>query len=190
MLNFREILSVSLILFSVIDIVGSIPIIIDLRKKTGHIQSEKATLVAGIIMIAFLYLGESILKLFGIDVESFAIAGALIMFFLGMEMVLGLQFFKADDPEESASASIVPLAFPLIAGAGTMTTLVSLKAAYEGPNILVGILLNLVFVYVVLKTSGWLEKKIGKAGFNILRKVFGIILLAIAIKLFKTNILA
>ncbi|MFA0963189.1 MarC family protein [Roseivirga sp. BDSF3-8] len=189
MLNFREIISVSLILFSVIDILGSIPIVIDLRKKAGHIQSEKATLVAGIIMIAFLYLGESILKLFGIDVESFAIAGALIMFILGMEMVLGLQFFRADT-EEAGSASIVPLAFPLIAGAGTMTTLVSLKAAYEGPNILVGILLNLVFVYVVLKTSRWLERKIGNAGFNVLRKVFGIILLAIAIKLFKTNILA
>ena len=126
MFNLKEILSVTLILFSVIDILGSIPIIIDLRKKFGHVQSEKATLVSGIIMVVFLFLGESILKLFGIDINSFAIAGAIIMFFLGMEMVLGLQFFKADT-EEAKSASVVPIAFPLIAGAGTMTALISLK---------------------------------------------------------------
>lgn len=188
MFNFKEIISVSLILFSVIDILGSIPIIIDLRKKFGHIQSEKATLVSGIIMIIFLFVGESILKLFGIDISSFAIAGAIIMFFLGMEMVLGLQFFKADT-EEAKSASIVPIAFPLIAGAGTMTTLISLKAEYLTANILVGIAVNLLFVYLVLKTSVWLEKVIGKAGFNILRKVFGIVLLAIAIKIFKNHLL-
>ena len=171
MFNFKEILSVSLILFSVIDILGSVPIIIDLRKKFGHVQSEKATLVSGIIMVIFLFVGESILQLFGIDISSFAVAGAIIMFFLGMEMVLGLQFFKSD-PEESKSASIVPIAFPLIAGAGTMTTLISLKAEFSNANILVGVALNLVFVYIVLKTSGWLEKVIGKAGFNVLRKVF------------------
>lgn len=189
MFNFKEIISVSLILFSVIDILGSIPIIIDLRKKFGHIQSEKATLVSGIIMIIFLFVGESILKLFGIDISSFAIAGAIIMFFLGMEMVLGLQFFKADT-EEAKSASIVPIAFPLIAGAGTMTTLISLKAEYLTANILIGIAVNLLFVYLVLKTSVWLEKVIGKAGFNILRKVFGIVLLAISIKIFKNHLLA
>lgn len=189
MFNFKEIISVSLILFSVIDILGSIPIIIDLRKKFGHIQSEKATLVSGIIMIIFLFVGESILKLFGIDISSFAIAGAIIMFFLGMEMVLGLQFFKADT-EEAKSASIVPIAFPLIAGAGTMTTLISLKAEYSTANILIGIAVNLLFVYLVLKTSVWLEKVIGKAGFNILRKVFGIVLLAISIKIFKNHLLA
>ena len=189
MFNFKEIISVSLILFSVIDILGSIPIIIDLRKKFGHIQSEKATLVSGIIMIIFLFVGESILKLFGIDISSFAIAGAIIMFFLGMEMVLGLQFFKADT-EEAKSASIVPIAFPLIAGAGTMTTLISLKAEYLTANILIGIAVNLLFVYLVLKTSVWLENVIGKAGFNILRKVFGIVLLAISIKIFKNHLLA
>lgn len=188
MFSFKEIISVSLILFSVIDILGSVPIIIDLRKREGHIQSEKATLVAGIIMIAFLYLGKSILALFGLDVESFAIAGALIMFLLGMEMVLGIELFKPD-ASGSTSSSIVPLAFPLIAGAGTMTTLVSLRAEYSQANVLVGVVLNLLFVYIVLKTSGWLEKKLGAAGFNILRKVFGIILLAIAIKLFKNNIM-
>lgn len=188
MLNFKEIISVSLILFSVIDILGSIPIIIDLRKKYGHVQSGKATLVSGIIMVAFLFIGESILGLFGIDISSFAVAGAIVMFLIGMEMILGMQLFKSD-PEESASASIVPLAFPLIAGAGTMTTLVSLKAEFLTANILVGIVVNLAFVYLVLKTSGWLEKKIGKAGFNVIRKVFGIVLLSIAIKIFKNHLL-
>lgn len=188
MFSFKEIISVSLILFSVIDILGSIPVIIDLRKKFGHIQSGKATLVSGVIMVIFLYLGESILGLFGIDVGSFAIAGAIVMFLIGMEMILGLQFFKSD-PEESKSASVVPLAFPLIAGAGTMTTLISLKAEYSTANVLVGIVVNLLFVYLVLKTSGWLERVIGKAGFNILRKVFGIVLLAISIKIFKNHLL-
>lgn len=183
--NFKEILSVSLILFSVIDILGSVPIIIDLRKKAGHVQSEKATLASGALMVLFLFLGEGILKLFGIDVGSFAIAGGLIMFFIGLEMVLGIHFFRSDN-DDLSSSSIVPLAFPLIAGAGTLTTLISLKAIYSTINILIGVLLNLMFVYLVLKTSGWLEKKIGAAGFNIFRKVFGIILLSIAIKIFKT----
>ncbi|MEL6559749.1 MAG: MarC family protein [Bacteroidota bacterium] len=187
MFDFKEILSVTLILFSVIDIIGSIPIIIDLRKKAGHVQSEKATLVSGVIMVAFLLVGEGILGLFGVDIYSFAIAGAVIMFLIGMEMILGIQIFR-NDPDEMSSTSIVPLAFPLIAGAGTMTTLISLKAEYETMNIFVGIFINLLFVYLVLKTSGWLEKKIGKGGFNILRKVFGIILLSIAIKLFKTHL--
>lgn len=186
MFNFKEILSVSLILFGVIDIIGSVPIIIDLRKKVGHVQSEKATLVSGILMVAFLFLGESILKLFGIDIGSFAVAGAIIIFLIGMEMVLGLQFFHSD-PGDVKSATIVPIAFPLIAGAGTMTTLISLKAEYQTNNILVGIVVNLFFVYLVLKTSGWLERKLGNAGFNVLRKVFGIILLSIAIKLFKNH---
>jgi len=187
MFNFKEIISVSLILFSVIDIIGNIPIIINLRKKFGRIQSEKATVVSGILMIVFLFLGESILNLFGIDVSSFAVAGAIVMFIIGMEMILGLQFFH-NDPDESNSASIVPLAFPLIAGAGTMTTLISLKAEYSTANILIGVVVNLIFVYIVLKTSGWLERKIGKAGFNILRKVFGIVLLSISIKIFKNHL--
>jgi multiple antibiotic resistance protein len=178
---------VTLILFAVIDILGSIPIVIDMRKRTGTVESGKATLVAGFIMILFLFLGESILRLFAVDVESFAIAGAIIIFFIGMEMVMGINFFKTD-PSEAKTASIVPLAFPLIAGAGTMTTIISLRAAYEEVNILMGIVVNLIFVYIVLKASKWLERKLGVAGFNILRKVFGIILLSIAIKLFKDNI--
>ena len=188
MLSFKEIASVSIILFSVIDILGSIPIIINLRKKYGHIKSEKATFVASIIMVVFLFLGESILQLFGIDVYSFAITGAIIMFLLGMEMVLGREIFKTL-PGEGSTSSIVPIAFPLIAGAGTMTTLISLRAEYAQINILVGIFVNMILVYAVLKSSSWLEKKIGQAGFNILRKVFGIILLAIAIKLFKQNMI-
>lgn len=187
MLNFKEILSVTIILFSVIDILGSVPIVVDLRRKVGHIQSGKATIVAGIIMISFLFVGNSILKLFGIDAGSFAIAGAIVMFIIGLEMVLGVNFFKTEDVD-SKSASIVPIAFPLIAGAGTMTTLLALRAEFDVLNIIIGIIINLIFIYIVLKTSAWLEKKLGKAGFNILRKVFGVILLAIAIKLVKTNI--
>ena len=187
-LSLKQILSVTLILFSVIDILGSIPVIIDLRKRsrTGRIESEKATVAAGILMIIFLYLGKSILNLFGVDVASFAIAGAIIIFLIGLEMILGRNIFRADTATDTSS--IVPLAFPLIAGAGTMTTIISLRAEYATANILVGIVLNLVFVYIVLKSSNWLEQKLGTSGAEILRKVFGIILIAIGIKLFKTNL--
>lgn len=187
-LNFRDILSVSLILFSVIDILGAIPVIIDLRKKTGHIHAEQATLVSGGIMIAFLYIGKSILNLFGVDINSFAIAGALIIFLIGLEMTLGRNIFKSEDAAAGKAASIVPLAFPVIAGAGTMTTILSLKSQYDELNILVGILLNLVFIYGVLKASVWIEKKLGQVGANVLRKVFGVILLAISIKILKTRL--
>ena len=163
--------------------------ILGFSEKNGHIESGKATLVAGVIMIAFLFLGEVILNLFGIDVESFAIAGAIIILIIGMEMILDRSFFK-QDPGVENSASIVPLAFPLIAGAGSLTTILSLKAAYGQTNILIGIIVNLVFVFIVLKSSVWLEKKLGQGGFNILRKVFGIILLSLAIKLLKDNLLS
>lgn len=186
MLSLKEIASVTLTLFAVIDILGSIPIIIDLRKREGRIESEKATIISGVLMIVFLFVGDGILKLFGIDFQSFAMAGAIIIFLIGLEMILGKDFFHTDS--EVKSGSIVPLAFPLIVGAGTMTTLLSLRAAYSLPNVLIGIILNLIFVYIVLKASGWLEQKLGKAGANILRRVFGIILLAIAIKLFKSNL--
>ena len=188
MINFKEIASVTLILFSIIDILGSIPIIIGLRKKSGKIESGKATIVAGVIMIAFLFVGKAILNLFGIDVESFAVAGAIIILILGMEMILDRSFFKQDH-DTSDAASIVPLAFPLIAGAGTLTTILSLKAVYGHNNILIDIIVNLIFVYIVLKSSVWLEKKLGHGGFNILRKVFGIILLSLAVKLLKENLL-
>ena len=183
--DFKQILTATMILFAVIDILGSIPIIISLRKKVGHIESEKASIVAACIMIAFLFVGESILSLIGIDVNSFAVAGAFIIFFLAIEMVLGISLYKDDQPE---SASIVPIAFPLIAGAGTMTSLLSLRAEYHVENIITAIIINIIFVYIVLKSSGKIEKILGKNGLNIIRKVFGVILLAIAVKLFATNI--
>lgn len=183
--NFKEIATTGMVLFAVIDILGSIPIIIDLRNKVGHIQSEKASIVAGIIMIAFLFVGEEILKLIGIDVNSFAVAGSLVIFFLALEMILGVPFFRGDAPE---TASIVPIAFPLIAGAGTMTSLLSLRAEYHVENIIVAILINIVFVYLVLKSSTRIAKVLGNSGLAIIRKVFGVILLAIAVKLFASNV--
>jgi multiple antibiotic resistance protein len=183
--NFKEIATASMILFAVIDIVGSVPIIISLRNKVGHIQSEKASIVAACIMVAFLFVGERILSLIGIDVNSFAVAGSFIIFFLAIEMILGISLYKDDEPE---SASIVPIAFPLIAGAGTMTSLLALRAEYYVENIIVAIILNIIFVYLVLKSSAKIERVLGKNGLNIIRKVFGVILLAIAVKLFAANI--
>ena len=182
--NSKEILTASMVLFAVIDILGSVPIIISLRKKVGHIQSEKASLVAGVIMIAFLFVGEKILRVIGIDVNSFAVAGAFVLFLLGLEMILGINIFGEDAPE---TASIVPIAFPLIAGAGTMTSLLSLRAEYEVENIIVAIVLNLIVVYVVLKSSKKIEEVVGQNGLMVIRKVFGIILMAIAVKLFAGN---
>jgi len=182
--NSKEILTASMVLFAVIDILGSVPIIISLRRKVGHIQSEKASLVAGVIMIAFLFVGEKILRVIGIDVNSFAVAGAFVLFLLGLEMILGISIFGEDAPE---TASIVPIAFPLIAGAGTMTSLLSLRAEYEVENIIVAIVLNLILVYVVLKSSKKIEEVVGQNGLMVIRKVFGIILMAIAVKLFAGN---
>lgn len=183
--NVKEVFAASMVLFAVIDIIGSIPIIIDLRKKAGHIHSEKASVVAGILMILFLFLGKQILNLIGIDVNSFAVAGAFILFFLALEMILGITLYKDESPE---SASIVPLAFPLIAGAGTLTSLLSLRAEYETLNIIVAIIINIIFVFIVLKFSGKIEKILGSQGINVIRKIFGVILLAIAVKLFTANI--
>jgi len=182
--SIKEIASITMILFAIIDILGSIPVIIDLRQKAGKIESGKASLVALVLMIAFLFIGESMLKLIGIDIASFAIAGSLVIFFIAMEMVLGIAFFKDDSFE---TASIVPLAFPLIAGAGTMTTILSLKSEYQTQNIIVGILINILIIYIVLKNTYRLEKVLGRTGLAVLRKAFGVILLAIAIKLFRSN---
>src|SRR6201996_8260948 len=183
-LNFNEILSVTMILFAIIDILGALPVIIELRQRAGHIESEKASIAVLVLMIAFLFAGNELLKVIGLDVSSFAIAGSLVIFIIAMEMVLGVKFFKEEMPE---TVSIVPLAFPLIAGAGTMTTLLSLKSQYQTQNILVGIVLNTLFVYLVLKNLKFLERMLGKTSVNILRKAFGVILLAIAIKLFRSN---
>jgi len=186
-MNFKEIFSVTLILFSVIDILGSIPFIILIRKREGRIEAEKATIISAVLMIAFLYLGKSILQLFGLDVSSFAVAGAIVIFIVAMEMILGITLIK-DDGHGKSAGSVVPLAFPLIAGAGTLTTILSLRAVYDEWNILAGIILNLVIVYIVLRSSAWLERVIGESGFAVLRRVFGVILLAIAVKIFKTNV--
>lgn len=184
-LDFKEIITTGMILFAVIDILGAIPIVVELRSRVGHIQSEKATIVAAVIMIAFLFIGNEILNLIGIDVNSFAVAGAFVLFFLALEMILGIRLYKDEAP---STASIVPLAFPLIAGAGVLTTLLSLKSQYQNINIIFGILLNMVFVYIVLKMSGKIEKLLGNTGLSVIRKVFGIILLAIAVKLFASNV--
>ncbi len=183
-LNIKEIATAGMVLFAVIDIIGSVPIIIDLRQKVGKIKSEKASFVALIIMILFLFIGESILNIIGIDVSSFAIAGSFIIFFLALEMILGIRLYKDDLPE---TASIVPIAFPLIAGAGTMTSLLSLRAEFATINIIFAIIINIIVVYIVLKSSTLIERVLGPGGIAILRKIFGIILLAIAVKLFRTN---
>jgi multiple antibiotic resistance protein len=184
-LEFKEIITVGMVLFAVIDIVGSIPIIVDLKAKHGRIESEKAAVVAALIMIVFLFVGEEFLKLIGIDVHSFAVAGSFVLFFLALEMILGIRIYR---DEESGSASIVPIAFPLIAGAGTMTTLLSLKAQYQTINILIAIVLNIILVYIVLKSSAKIESMLGKNGLGVIRKAFGVVLLAIAVKLFAANV--
>lgn len=185
MIDIKEILTATVVLFAVIDIIGNIPVIISLRKKVGHIQSGKASIIAGIIMIVFLFIGEEILKLIGIDINSFAVAGSIIIFFLSLEMILGISLYKDEEPE---TASVVPLAFPLIAGAGTMTSLLSLRAEYHVVNIIFAIIINIIIVFMILKSSSFLERLLGKSGLNIIRKVFGIVLLAIAVKLFANNI--
>jgi multiple antibiotic resistance protein len=184
--NPKEILSVTMILFAIIDILGAIPVIIQLRQRAGRIQSEKTSIVVLVLMVVFLFVGDRLLDIIGLDIASFAIAGSLVIFFIAMEMILGIHLFKSSE-ELSDTVSIVPLAFPLIAGAGTMTTLLSLKSQYQTQNILVGIVINTLFVYLVLKNVQWLEKLFGKTGIEILRKAFGVILLAIAIKLFRSN---
>lgn len=188
-LSFKEIATAFMVLFAVIDIIGNIPIIIDLRKKAGHIQSEKASLIAGLIMILFLFLGKSILGLIGIDVNSFAVAGAFVLFFIALEMILGITLYKEEN-NDSSTASIFPLAFPLIAGPGSLTTLLSLRAEFRIENIIIALVINVIFIYIVLKTSARIERFIGKNGISIIRKVFGVILLAIAVKLFTSNIKA
>ena len=179
-----EIFSTFMVLFAVIDITGSIPVIIDVKSKSGEIQTVKATLAAFIIMLIFLFIGEPLLKLFGVDISSFAIAGSFVIFFLAIEMILGIELFKYDTP---GGASIVPIAFPLIAGAGSITTLISLKAEYHLENIAIALALNMIIVYLILSATKYFEKILGVTGIYILRKAFGIILLAIAIKLFISN---
>jgi multiple antibiotic resistance protein len=184
--NFRDILSISLILFAVIDILGSIPVILDIKSKVGYVNARQATLVSGGIMILFLFVGKALLKLIGIDLASFSIAGAIVIFLIGLEMILNRDIFKSGN--NPATSTIVPIAFPIIAGAGTLTTLLSLRSEYALENILVGVFINLIIVYVVLYFIPRIERILGEAGISILRRVFGIILLSIAIKLMSNNI--
>jgi multiple antibiotic resistance protein len=183
--DFVEIFSAFIVLFAVIDILGSIPIIIDLKNKSGEIKSGQATIVAFLILVLFLFVGEALLGLFGVDISSFAIAGSFVLLFLALEMILGVEIFKYDMP---GGASIVPIAFPLIAGAGSFTTLLSLRAEYQAINIIIALFLNLVFVFIVLKATKVIERVLGKGGIYIMKKFFGIILLAIAVKLFFSNV--
>ncbi|HUV00756.1 MAG TPA: MarC family protein [Bacteroidales bacterium] len=179
-----EIFAAFMVLFAIIDIPGSIPIILDIKAKTGDIEPGKATIASFIIFLAFLFIGTPLLGIFGVDVSSFAIAGSFIIFLIGMEMVLGINIFKHDS---AGGGSIVPIAFPLIAGAGSITTILSLKAEYQTVNILIALILNMVIVYIVLRLTARIERILGAAGLHILKKMFGIILLSIAIKLFLTN---
>ncbi|MDB2366083.1 MarC family protein [Flavobacteriaceae bacterium] len=185
MIDFKEVFTASMILFAVINIIGSTPVVVSIKEKVGKIESEKATLVAMIIMIGFLFVGEEILNLVGIDINSFAVAGAIVIFFIALEMVLGVTMFQGEEPE---TASIVPIAFPIIAGAGTLTTLLSLRAEYHLVNIILAIMINSLFVYIILKSASRIERILGKNGIGIIKKVFGIILLSISVKLFSSNI--
>ena len=183
--NIKEIAAAFMVLFAVIDVLGSLPLIVEIKRKSGEIHAFRASVVSLIIMLVFLWLGSQVLGIIGVDVNSFAVAGSFVLFFLALEMVLGIQFFKDDEDTPKSTASIVPLAFPIIAGAGSMTTIISLKAEYHTINIAIAIFLNILIVYVVLLTTRRIEKLLGPAGIAILRKVFGIILLAIAVKLYQ-----
>lgn len=184
-ISLNELLTVSFTLFAVIDIIGSVPVLISLKQKIGHINEWKATLISGALMIVFLYVGEKFLNILGLDKKSFAVGGSIVIFILGLEMVLGLEFFKSE--KDAKASTVVPIAFPLIAGSGTLTTIMSLKAVYEETTVLVAILLNLVIVFIVLKSLNFIQKLLGPAGLIAVRKFFGVILLAIAVKIFASN---
>lgn len=184
--NFDQLITITFTLFAVIDVVGAIPILISLKGKMGEIRSLRATLIAGALMFGFLFAGEYLLKIVGLDIRSFAVGGSVVLFLIGLEMVLGHEIFKGDP--EARSGTVVPVAFPIIAGSGTLTTIMSLKANFSEWNILAGILINLIIVYIVLRSLKFLEKVLGKNGLIAIRKFFGVILLAIAIKIFGSNI--
>jgi multiple antibiotic resistance protein len=184
-LNAKELLTVTFTLFAIIDIIGSIPVLISLKTKMGGINELKATLISGALMILFLFTGEPFLNLLGLDVRSFAVGGSIVIFILGLEMVLGVEFFKSE--KDIRAATVVPIAFPLIAGSGTLTTIISLKANYTQTTVLIAILVNLVIVFIVLKSLTLLERALGPAGLIAIRKFFGVVLLAIAVKIFAYN---
>jgi multiple antibiotic resistance protein len=185
-ISYKEIISISFTLFAVIDMLGSVPVLVSLKEKIGgNIRSTLATFVSGGLMIIFLFFGKEFLNLLGLDIKSFAVAGSIVIFILGLEMVLGIEFFKPD--KNPRSGSVVPIAFPIIAGSGTLTTIMSLKASYDDINILIGILINCLVIYLVLKSLKWIEIALGPSGLIVVRKFFGVILLAIAVKIFTGN---
>lgn len=184
--NISEIFTVSFTLFAVIDILGSIPLLLSLRKKMGDISALQATLVSGALMLLFFFVGEQVLNFMGLDIHSFAIAGSIVIFILGLEMVLGLEIFRPD--KDSKSGNVVPIAFPIIAGSGTLTTVMSMKASFHAYNILAAIFINLIFVYITLRSLNLLERVLGPSGILVVRKFFGVILLAIAVKIFRNNV--
>lgn len=183
--NLKDYLTVTFTLFAVIDIIGTIPVLISLKGKLGGIREARVTLISGALMVLFLYIGKPFLSLLGLEVESFAVGGSIVIFLLGLEMVLGMELFKSE--KDVRAATVVPIAFPLIAGSGTLTTIISLKAVYNQYVILFGILTNLVFIFIVLHSLRFIEKALGPAGLIAVRKFFGVILLAIAVKIFATN---
>lgn len=184
-IQISEILTVTISLFAVIDMLGSVPVLIGIKNKMGNIHAGQATAVSGALMLLFFFFGEEMLHFMGLDVSSFAIAGSIIIFILGMEMILGWEFFKTENG--SKSGNIVPIAFPIIAGSGTLTTIMSLKAAYHQYNILIGIVINLIIIFFCLRSLNLLEKALGPSGIAVVRKFFGVILIAIAIKIFRAN---
>jgi multiple antibiotic resistance protein len=184
--DLNQLVTVSFTLFAVIDIIGSIPLLAALKNKIGVLNEAKATLISGALMVLFLFGGEQFLKVLGVDQRSFAVGGSIVIFILGLEMVLGIELFKSE-PDARASVA-VPIAFPLIAGSGTLTTIMSLKANYDTVVVLLGILINLLFIFIVLKSMGYIERILGAAGMIAIRKFFGVILLAIAVKIFSTNL--
>lgn len=184
--DISEIVTVTFTLFAVIDMLGSLPVIISIKKKMGDIHAMQATLVSGGLMLLFFLIGEQMLHFMGLDIQSFAIAGSIVIFILGLEMILGLEFFKSDS--ENKTSSLVPVAFPLIAGSGTLTTVMSLKAAYEYYNIMIAIFINLIIIYITLRSVNILERLLGPSGITVIRKFFGVILIAIAVKIFRSNI--
>jgi len=188
--DFKNITTISLVLFAIIDILGSVPVILDIRNKVGHIDEKFATIISGSIMITFLFAGEYILKLIGIDLISFSLAGAIVIFLIGLEMTLNRNFFKEGKASTPKGTIIMPIAFPMIAGAGTLTTLLLLRSQYNLLEILIGVLINLTIIYFVIKFIPNIERILGVTGIDILRKVFGFILLSIAVKIFISNLAA
>lgn len=184
--DFSQIITVTFTLFAVIDVLGSIPVIIGIKNKMGDISATQATIVSGALMLLFFFVGEQMLEFMGLDIQSFAIAGSIVIFILGLEMVLGIEFFKSD--QNTKTSTVVPIAFPLIAGSGTLTTVMSLKATYQQYNILIGILINLVIIFFILRSINFIERILGPSGISVVRKFFGVILIAIAVKIFRNNV--